>query len=374
MCIRDRFKATVSRIETSLDAAFVNFGSERHGFLPLKDLSNQYYKKDKKGKFVCTLTEGQEIIVQVTKEERGSKGAALTTQIGLAGRFLVLIPNSKKSGGISRRISGDERDQIKNTLENKSFQKNLRGNIYDRNNKILATTISTLSLNINPQEILNKYQTIAKLTQIFPYLKEEDLIIYEVLIRDFDADRTFQNLINRIDYFKELNINAIELMPIMEYEGNESWGYNTAFHMAVDKFYGPEEKLKEFIDLCHQNGIAVIFDLVMNHVMGRSPMNRMWMNDPDGNGWGEPSEESPYFNEIATHSYGLGNDFIIIDTRNFNLRLEADEIKYLSNRRLGIGCDQLVLIKNSEDGIADFQILIFNSDGIIQLYLLFKVG
>ena len=139
--------------------------------------------------------------------------------------------------------------------------------------------------------------------------KEEDLIIYEVLIRDFDSERTFQNLINKIDYFKDLNINAIELMPVMEYEGNESWGYNTAFHMSVDKFYGPEEKLKEFIDLCHQNGIAVIFDLVMNHVMGRSPMNRMWMNDPDGNGWGEPSEESPYFNEIATHSYGLGNDF-----------------------------------------------------------------
>ncbi len=92
-------------------------------------------------------------------------------------------------------------------------------------------------------------------------------------------------------------------MPIMEFEGNESWGYNTAFHMAVDKFYGPEDKLKEFIDLCHQNGIAVILDFVMNHVMGRSPMNRMWMNDPDENGWGEPSEESPYFNEIATHSW-----------------------------------------------------------------------
>ena len=138
---------------------------------------------------------------------------------------------------------------------------------------------------------------------------EEDLVIYEVLIRDFDSERTFQNLINRIDYFKQLNINAIELMPIMEYEGNESWGYNTAFHMSVDKFYGPEEKLKEFIDLCHQNGIAVILDLVMNHVMGRSPMNRMWMNDPDKNGWGEPSEENPYFNEIATHTYGLGNDF-----------------------------------------------------------------
>ena len=138
---------------------------------------------------------------------------------------------------------------------------------------------------------------------------EEDLVIYEVLIRDFDSERTFQNLIDRIDYFKQLNINAIELMPIMEYEGNESWGYNTAFHMSVDKFYGPEEKLKEFIDLCHQNGIAVILDLVMNHVMGRSPMNRMWMNDPDKNGWGEPSEDNPYFNEIATHTYGLGNDF-----------------------------------------------------------------
>ena len=111
------FKATVSRIESSLDAAFVNFGSERHGFLPLKDLSSEFYKKDKKGKFNCTLQEGQEIIVQVTIEERGSKGAALTTQIGLAGRFLVLIPNSSRSGGISRRISGEERDQIKNTLD-----------------------------------------------------------------------------------------------------------------------------------------------------------------------------------------------------------------------------------------------------------------
>ena len=91
------FKATVSRVESSLDAAFVNFGSERHGFLPLKDLSSEFYKKDKKGKFTCTLEEGQEIIVQVTKEERGTKGAALTTQIGLAGRFLVLIPNSTSS-------------------------------------------------------------------------------------------------------------------------------------------------------------------------------------------------------------------------------------------------------------------------------------
>ncbi len=139
--------------------------------------------------------------------------------------------------------------------------------------------------------------------------KKEDLIIYEVLIRDFDAARNFQNLIDRVDYFKNLNINAIELMPVMEFEGNESWGYNSAFHMAVDKFYGTANKLKELVDVFHQNGIAVIFDLVLNHGFGRNAMNRMWMNDPDGNGWGEPSSESPYMNEVATHSYSVGADY-----------------------------------------------------------------
>src|SRR6056300_989373 len=119
------FKATVSRIESSLDAAFINFGSERHGFLPLKDLSSEFYKKNKNGKNECTLEEGQEIIVQVTKEERGTKGAALTTQIGLAGRFIVLIPNSSRSGGISRRISGEERGQIKAALDSLNIPENM---------------------------------------------------------------------------------------------------------------------------------------------------------------------------------------------------------------------------------------------------------
>ncbi len=139
--------------------------------------------------------------------------------------------------------------------------------------------------------------------------KKEDLVIYEVLIRDFDANRNYQSLIDKIDYFKNLNINAIQLMPIMEYEGNESWGYNTAFHMALDKYYGTENKFKEFVDLCHQNGIAVILDVALNHAFGRNPMVRMWMNDPDGDGWGGPSAESPYFNQTARHSYSVGDDF-----------------------------------------------------------------
>lgn len=139
--------------------------------------------------------------------------------------------------------------------------------------------------------------------------KKEDLIVYEVLVRDFDANRNFQDLINRIQYFKDLKVNAIELMPIMEFEGNESWGYNTAFHMALDKYYGTSEKFKEFVDLCHQNGIAVILDVALNHAFGRNPMVRMWMNDPDGDGWGGPASDNPYFNQVATHSYSVGDDF-----------------------------------------------------------------
>lgn len=138
---------------------------------------------------------------------------------------------------------------------------------------------------------------------------KEKLVVYELLVRDFDANRTYQDLINKIDYFKNLKINAIELMPVMEFEGNESWGYNTSFHMALDKFYGPSNKLKEFIDLCHQNGIAVILDVALNHAFGRNPMVRMWMNDPDGDGFGGPTAENPYFNTTAKHSYSVGEDF-----------------------------------------------------------------
>ena len=194
------FKATVSRIETSLDASFVNFGSDRHGFLPLKDLSNQYYKKDKKGKFVCTLTEGQEIIVQVTKEERGSKGAALTTQIGLAGRFLVLIPNSKKSGGISRRISGDERDQIKDTLNKLNIPENMSAIV--RTNG-LGRTVEELSLDLAYllalwDEINNTMPNAKSPSLIF----RDDKLIVRV-VRDYFKDDIEEILIDDMDTFNE---------------------------------------------------------------------------------------------------------------------------------------------------------------------------
>jgi Alpha amylase, catalytic domain/Secretion system C-terminal sorting domain len=138
---------------------------------------------------------------------------------------------------------------------------------------------------------------------------KDNLVIYEVLIRDFDANRNIQDLINKIDYFKNLKINAIQLMPIMEFEGNESWGYNTAFHMALDKFYGTKAKMQEFVDLCHQSGIAVILDLALNHAFGRNPMARMWQTDPNNTGFGNPASDNPYFNITATHSYSVGSDF-----------------------------------------------------------------
>jgi 1,4-alpha-glucan branching enzyme len=146
-------------------------------------------------------------------------------------------------------------------------------------------------------------------TNNFVKPKKKDLVIYEVLVRDFDVNRSYQDLIDKIDYFKNLKINAIQLMPVMEFEGNLSWGYNTVFHLAPDKRYGPPAKLKEFIDLCHQNGIAVILDVALNHVFGRSPLERMWMTDTDNDGWGNGiTSENPYCNQTAMHSYSVGSD------------------------------------------------------------------
>lgn len=114
------YKGRITRIEPSLEAAFVDYGAERHGFLPLKEIAREYfpegYTYQGRPSIKEVLTEGQEVIVQVEKEERGSKGAALTTFISLAGSYLVLMPNNPRAGGISRRIEGDERTQLKAAL------------------------------------------------------------------------------------------------------------------------------------------------------------------------------------------------------------------------------------------------------------------
>jgi ribonuclease E len=115
------YKGKVTRIEPSLEAAFVEYGADRHGFLPLKEIAREYFNKTPKeagGRITIrdAIKEGQEIIVQVEKEERGNKGAALSTFISLAGRYLVLMPNNPRAGGISRRIEGEERQELKDAL------------------------------------------------------------------------------------------------------------------------------------------------------------------------------------------------------------------------------------------------------------------
>jgi ribonuclease E len=113
------YKGRITRIEPSLEACFVDYGVQRHGFLPLKEVSTEYFIKDPEERIQIrdVLREGQEIVVQVDKEERGTKGAALTTFISLAGRFIVLMPNNPGAGGVSRRIQGEERDSVRQSLE-----------------------------------------------------------------------------------------------------------------------------------------------------------------------------------------------------------------------------------------------------------------
>ena len=114
------YKGKITRVEPSLEAAFVDYGAERHGFLPLKEISREYFKKKSsdggRARIQDAIKEGQEVLVQVEKEERGSKGAALTTFISLAGRYLVLMPNNPRAGGISRRIEGDERAELREAM------------------------------------------------------------------------------------------------------------------------------------------------------------------------------------------------------------------------------------------------------------------
>ncbi|PVY75418.1 RNAse E [Tamilnaduibacter salinus] len=124
------YKGRITRVEPSLEAAFVDFGAERHGFLPLKEISREYFSKSPKdieGKINIkdVVSEGQQVIIQVDKEERGNKGAALTTFISLAGRYLVLMPNNPRAGGISRRIEGEERTQLKDAMSDVEMPKGM---------------------------------------------------------------------------------------------------------------------------------------------------------------------------------------------------------------------------------------------------------
>lgn len=137
---------------------------------------------------------------------------------------------------------------------------------------------------------------------------KENLIVYELLLRDFLDAHDFDVLKDTLNYLENMGINAIELMPVNEFEGNNSWGYNPMFYFAPDKYYGPEDDFKTFIDECHAREIAVVMDMTLNHSFGLSPMVRMYF-DPTAGQWGQPSPENPWFNEVPKHDFNVGFDF-----------------------------------------------------------------
>ena len=134
----------------------------------------------------------------------------------------------------------------------------------------------------------------------------QNLVIYELLIRDFVSTHDIKDVSDKLDYLQTLGVNAIELMPFSEFEGNSSWGYNPSFYFAPDKYYGRDTDIKDFIQECHNRGMAVIMDMVLNHAYGQNPMVRMYFNATTG----KPAPDNPWFNENSPNTvYSWGYDF-----------------------------------------------------------------
>lgn len=133
----------------------------------------------------------------------------------------------------------------------------------------------------------------------------DNLRIYELHFRDFTTEGTVKAAMQKLDYIKSLGMNAIELMPIQEFDGNDSWGYNPNFYFATDKAYGTDADYKQFIDECHKRGIAVILDVVFNHSWGQHPWCKLYWDSANG----RPAANNPFYNAVAPHPYSVGNDF-----------------------------------------------------------------
>ena len=133
----------------------------------------------------------------------------------------------------------------------------------------------------------------------------DNLVIYEMLLRDFTTSSDINGASQKLDYLQSLGVTAIELMPVQEFDGNDSWGYNPCFYFAMDKAYGTDHMYKQFIDECHKRGMAVILDVVFNHASGNSPFAKMWWDSANN----RPAANNPYFNVTAPHPYSVFNDF-----------------------------------------------------------------
>lgn len=197
------YKGIVSRIEPSLEAAFIEYGSEKHGFLSIREIAPEYFQNHKniKGKINIkeVLKEGQEIIIQINKEERGNKGAALTTFISLAGNYLVLMPNNPKAGGISRQINAENRIELKETLSLLKIPENMGLIIRTAG---LGKTIEILQQDLNDR--LKHWETIKKLAnkKNAPYLIHQESNIILRTFRDYLKPDISEILIDDNKFFK----------------------------------------------------------------------------------------------------------------------------------------------------------------------------
>ncbi|HEY8928392.1 MAG TPA: alpha-amylase family glycosyl hydrolase, partial [Mucilaginibacter sp.] len=131
----------------------------------------------------------------------------------------------------------------------------------------------------------------------------KNLVIYEMLVRDFVQTHSYKTIKDTLNYIARLGVNALELMPVSEFEGNDSWGYNPNYYFAPDKYYGTKNDLKALIDACHAKGIAVIQDIVLNHSFGSSPMVQLYSSG------GVPTSNNPWYNTVPTHPYNVGYQF-----------------------------------------------------------------
>jgi 1,4-alpha-glucan branching enzyme len=145
------------------------------------------------------------------------------------------------------------------------------------------------------------------------------LVIYEMLVRDFVSAHDWKTVMDSLNYLKNLGINAVQLMPLNEFEGNSSWGYNPDFYFAPDKYYGTRNSLKQFIDSCHKKGIAVIMDIALNHSFGQSPMVQLYWDAANN----RPAADNPWFNPVAKHAFNVGYDMnhASLDTKYFVSRV-----------------------------------------------------
>ncbi len=213
------YKGKITRIEPSLEAAFIDYGSDRHGFLPFKEVAEEYYPKTKpeSGRFSIkdVLKEGQEIIVQVQKEERGNKGAALTTQITLAGPYVVMMPNNPKAGGISRRIEGDDRSDIRDTLRDLNTPDGMgliiRTAGVDKNTEELQWGVNYL---VQLWEAVQKAST----EQTAPFLIHQESDIVILAIRDYLRQDIGEIIIDNMEVFHKAREFIQHVMPEQVYK------------------------------------------------------------------------------------------------------------------------------------------------------------